>query len=107
MFDSPSLLQITLLELVALFSLQTQTRIAQGRVHFTFHALSIKLLPFAHDFAFFRTHLHPAFRVTSKCLSIFRGHRHPAVTRIVLIRNVSWRGKVTAMSALRLRVSDL
>src|SRR2546423_5255688 len=108
MFDASPFLEITLFELIPFFSFQTQTRIAQGRIDLPVHALPIKLFALPHNLALLGTHLHPTLRVTAKCLSIFRRHRDPPIARIiVLVWDMSRRGKAPGIPALRLGIGYL
>src|SRR6185437_11485829 len=108
MFDASPFLEITLFELVPLFSFQTQTRIAQRRIDLASHALPIKLFALPHNLALIGTHLHPTLGVTTECLSIFWRHRDPPIARIIiLVRDMSRRGRATGIAALRLGIGNL
>ena len=103
LFDPATLLQITLFVLSAFLTFQTQTGIAQSRIHFTLDLRAINLLAIAHHLSFFRAHLHPAFGVFTKSLSLVRRQCHPPIAKIgpvMLLR----RSHSRHISTVRLRL---
>src|ERR1043166_6651108 len=95
MFNPPPFLQIALLKLSPSLGVKTQTGIAERGIHFAADSRSINFLTFAHDHSLFGTHLHPAFGVSLKHLSILRRHGHETVPRIVK----GWTGALTGRRA--------
>src|SRR5262249_56595277 len=86
-------LPVALVVLSCVLPFQAQTGIAQLCLPLPLNLLTVNFLALAHDLAFFRPHLHPAFGVFPKCLSIFRRHRAPTIGPVVKIGRLVRRGQ--------------
>ena len=83
MFDSAPFLKITLFKLSAPFAFEVQARVSECCVNFLADLCAINFLALAHSHALFGPHLHPAFRISLKDLSILWWQGKVSLARII------------------------
>lgn len=106
MLESTSFLQVALFKLGTPFAFKVQAGVSERCIYFLADLCTINFLALAHYHALFGPHLHPAFRVSLKDLSVLRRHCEPTLARIIENRrSVRWRHCVDTGALLTVRLS--